>query len=220
MSKTHIIQYEEPDMPAVGAATRRARAIVVVDRETHELAVEEGRLFKSRRDEIEAARKKLKAPIDAAAAGIQDFFNPVLRDYDEAIKLTKGAVASYLADQERERAKAQAIADAAFKAAQEAAEKAAAKAAKAGKVEVAESIRQTIAEAPAPFVAPEDNRVAGSALRKRTVAKVVDMAAFLRWVADTGRVELVEVKVGALAKLSGYGVAGVAFEEVTDMAFL
>jgi hypothetical protein len=179
-----LVQYDKPDLPAVGAATAKANIICIDDQTTYEMASDVVVRIKTRRGEIDAMRKSIVDPINKAKDAVQAIFNPVLADYDAAEKIVKTKMIAYVNEQEEIRRKAQAEADRVAREAAAKAEKEAAKLEKKGNVEAAEAIREIAAVTSAPVIAPLVTQVGGNSVRKVWKARVTDLPAFLAALAN------------------------------------
>ena len=178
-----VVKYETPKLPPVGYATEMALRIVIDDQDTYEVASTAAKAAKARRDEIDAMRKTIVDPINAAKEAVQNIFNPVLKDYDNAISVIKIAMVTYVNEQAEIQRKAQAEADRVAREAAAAAEKAAAKLEKKGQVEAAEAIREIAAVAAAPVIAPLVTQVGGNSVRRVWKAKITDWVALVAFIA-------------------------------------
>lgn len=196
-----VVKYETPNLPPVGYATGMAARIVVDDQETYEIASIAAKAAKSRRDEIDGMRKQIVDPINAAKDAVQKIFNPVLDDYDSAIKVIKSKMVTYANEQAEIQRRAQAEADRVAREAAEKAAKEAAKLEKKGKVEEAAAVREVAALSVAPVVAPLVTQVGGNSIRKVWKAKVTDMAALLKYAADNPDLNLFSFNQSAADKL-------------------
>ena len=180
---TTLVQYDTPNLPTIGSATKKAGMIVIDDQTTYEIASDAVAKIKTRRKEIDGMRKSIVDPINKAKDAVQAIFTPVLADYDEAEKVIKRKMIGYVEAEEQARKIAQAAADKAARELAEAAEKKAAKLEAKGKVEEAEAIREIAAVTPAPFVAPTVEQVGGNSIRHKLVGEVTDKEAFVAFVA-------------------------------------
>lgn len=87
--------------PLAAGVIELARNTVVTTREDYERVSLLIADLKGRWNRIEAMRKKLKAPIDAAITAVQAFFNPPLGALAEAEKILKGKLDAYRAAEMR-----------------------------------------------------------------------------------------------------------------------
>jgi hypothetical protein len=173
--------------------------------------------------------------------------NKIKEPIDKAVKALSMKISTFLTAQEMERKREQERLDAARRAAEaeererlrrEAAEaeKAAAEAAKTGDEAAAQEMAakaaelemeaETVVHVPEivqPAVEKTIRMETGTVSGKKDIeVTVTDMAAFLRWVAESGRVELVKVenaKVKALAKTIKQDIPGVKVTEIVVAAF-
>ena len=189
--QTKSFTYQAPDAHAllVEAFSAQNTAVMVcciVDQESLELAKDEMNAMSKRVKELEAMRKSITAPLDTAKKGVMDLFRPPVDGYKTAIAQIKTAIADYLLKQEREAAEARAKAEA---------EAAAERKALEDKAKEAETPQQ--AEVPQKAV----EKVGGMSTSKKWWAKVNDLPAFLRYVADHPElIECVEVKAAKLER--------------------
>lgn len=206
-----------PDANALLAEAKDARTradfLIIDDEEGLKIATDDLREISARAKEIEAVRKQIVKPIDDCKKQIQAAFKPAQALYDEAISIIKRGIADYSIEQERkaaeERRKAEEAA-AEERAALEARAReleAAAKKEEATEEERAEAheMAQAAQEAAAmavavPVQAPK--KIQGATVTKKWRGRVIDVAAFLRYVADHPEaLECVEVKQGAVDRL-------------------
>ncbi len=200
---TAIVKYDKPELDTVGAAEQRAALVVIDDQTTYEMATELARTFKSRGDAIEAKRAQYVKPLNDLKAVIQADFVPVIEDYAAGVRLIKGKMAEYVAIEQRKQREAQAEADRVAREAAAAAEKAAKAAEKKGNVEVAEAIREIAAVSSPVFVAPTVTQSAGTSLRDKWTAEVVDFLALVQYVAAHPEyIGLLEANPSAVRKLA------------------
>lgn len=178
-----IVKYETPKLPTVGYATEQASRIVIDDQTTYEIASTAAKAAKARRDEIDGMRKSIVDPINSAKDAVQAIFNPVLKDYDNAISVIKSKMVGYVNEQAEIQRKAQAEAERVAREAAEKAAKAAAKLEAKGKIEEAQAIREVAAVAAAPVIAPLVTQVGGNSVRKVWKAKITDWVALVQFVA-------------------------------------
>jgi hypothetical protein len=163
------VKIDRPDAEAESSASRalaEANAIEIKTPMQFEDAAGLLRTIKSRRNLIDAERKKLIRPIDEAWQAIQSFFKKPLDDHDRAEAIVKKKIADYNDHVERMRREEQARIDAAARKEREKLEQRAAKAEESGKVEKAEQLRQTAATVVAPIMQVETPKVAGLTTRE------------------------------------------------------
>lgn len=179
-----VVKYDTPKLPDVGSATSHASRIVIDDQTTYEIASTAAKAAKARRDEIDGMRKSIVDPINAAKDAVQKVFNPVLADYDEAIRVIKTKMVTYVNEQAEIQRKAQAEVDRLAREAAEKAAKEAAKLEKKGKVEEAAAVREVAAMTTAAVVAPLVAQVGGNSVRKVWKCKITDWVALVKFVAE------------------------------------
>lgn len=180
---TTLVQYDTPNLPTLGSATAKANIVIIDDQTTYEVASEIVGKIKARRSEIEGMRKTIVDPINAAKDAVQKIFKPVLDDYDNAERVVKSKMVTYVTEQEEVRRRAQAEADRVAREAAAKAEKEAAKLEKKGNFEAADAVREIAAVTIAPTVAPTVTQVGGNSVRKVWKGEVTDMEAFVKFIA-------------------------------------
>lgn len=137
--------------------------------------------------DLDAVRKEMKKPFDDGGKKVQEQFNPKISMLEKAENILKQAMLAYDAEAERKQREAEA------KAQEEARKKSESMQAKAevmrekGKDELADALEQnaeTIIAAPvvAPVIAPV--KTSGTSTRKTYKAKVVDLMALVKAVAE------------------------------------
>lgn len=194
------LAYEMPDSNALARESSSAYAtaeFLVIDSEVSlSLATSEMNACNKRLKELDAVRKSITKPMDEAKKAVMALFNPVTDKYKATIELYKSGIAAYMAEQERIAAEAKAKAEA------EAAEQRKALELAAESTED-ESEREALQTVAASIVVSPDvkvvEKVKGATLKKKWKGEVVDLAAFLRYVADHPELhECVSVKQAAL----------------------
>ena len=208
---------QRPDAKALmaeaTAARTRADFLLIDDEAGLKIATDDLHEIRDRAKEIEALRKQIVKPIDDCKKQIQAAFKPAQVLYDEAISIIKQGIENYTLEQERKAAEVRRKAEeaaAAERAALEArareleavAKKEEATAEERAEAhEMAQAAREAAAMAVAvPVQAPK--KIQGATVTKKWRGRVVDVPAFLRYVADHPEVsECVEVKQGAIDRL-------------------
>lgn len=191
------------NMPALGVYAREAALLDVDDQTTYEYADSLLGEYKTRRNGIEAERKKGVDQLNKLKETIQGWFKPVLDDLDEFEKITKGKLLTYRSEQQRLDRERQAIADEAARQERERLRAEAAKAAKAGKVEVAQVLEATAAVMTAPIVTSTFVPTKGTSVRKVWKARVISKIDVIRYVAEHPEYEyLLEVDMSGANSLA------------------
>ena len=201
--QTKSFTYQAPDahdllVEAFSAQNTAVMVCCIVDQESLELAKDEMNAMSKRVKELEAMRKSITAPLDTAKKGVMDLFRPPVDGYKTAIAQIKTAIADYLLKQEREAAEARAKAEAEAAAERKALED---KAKEAETPQQAEALQQAAALVVADVPQKAVEKVGGMSTSKKWRAKVNDLPAFLRYVADHPElIECVEVKAAKLER--------------------
>lgn len=198
---THAtLAYEMPDSNALARESASAYAtaefLFIDSEESLALATKEMNACNKRLKQLDAARKSITKPMDEAKKAVMALFNPATEKFKGAIEIYKIGIAHYMAEQERLAAEAKAKAEA------EAAEQRKALELAAESTED-ESEREALQTVAASIVVSPDvkvvEKVKGATLKKKWKGEVVDLAAFLRYVADHPELhECVSVKQAAL----------------------
>jgi hypothetical protein len=197
-----VVKYDTPKLPVAGYATEMASRIIIDDQDTYEIGSIAAKAAKARRDEIEAMRKTIVDPINAAKDAVQKIFTPVIADYDNSISLIKSKMVTYVNEQAEIQRKTQAEADRLAREAAIAAEKAAAKLEKKGNIEMAAAVREVAAMAPAAVVAPMVTQVGGNSVRKVWKAKISNWVELVQFIAaNPDYLNLISFNQGVADKL-------------------
>ena len=137
---------------------------------------------KSRYKELDAQRKEITKPIDAAKKAVMDLFKTPLELLEKADSKIKGLMIGYTNEQERkareEQARLQRLADAEAAKQKKILDEKIARAEAAGKAERAELLAQekeNIAPIIAPVVAPQIETPKGVSYRDNWTAEVIDI---------------------------------------------
>lgn len=163
----------------------RADGVKLVTAEDRVIAADQLGKIKGLAKELDEKRKEMKAPVDEAAKEIQAYFKPYIDQLATVeAQLKRGMIAF---DEEQERVQRALTAKAAEDArkAQETALAKADKLEEKGKVEQADALREnaaTIVAAPVAVAAPI--KTSGTSTRTIYSAKVTDMTALIKAVAD------------------------------------
>lgn len=173
-----------------------AQAYVIDCPEMYEAAADELKDIKAKYNRIDAARKKITQPMDAAKKAVMDFFRAPLENLEKAERSLKGSMLAYQQAEATKAAKAQREAEQraaeerrALEAQQREAEKKAQEAMRAGDtsaaqaaVEVAEAVREQreLAEvAPVAALATAAPKASGISMRDNWKARVDDFKALV-----------------------------------------
>lgn len=176
---SNLVELAPIPKPDDSAQTTAQKALATVNEFTVATAEDYERLgtylkaIKSRWTEIDEARKKLKAPIDAAAKAVQEFFRPPLQTLEQAEAVAKRKLVAYADEQERIRRDEQRRADEAARKERERIEAQAREAERKAR-EKAEADRRAAEEAAAAGRAEEAAKLAAraAATEERAAARV------------------------------------------------
>lgn len=164
-----IVQTSET-LLAVGTAYSVASAA------DYQVAGDELKRVKDAQKKLDALRKSMTQPLDAAKKAILDFFRTPEEKLARAESGIKRAMLAFSEEEERKRREIQARAEAEARKERERLEKQAAKAAEKGQVEKAAVLEQAAAATVAPIAMPEPARVTGVSTREVWRFEVVDPA--------------------------------------------
>lgn len=173
-----------------------------------------------RQKELDAMRKSITKPMDEAKKAVMALFNPVTERYAQAIALYKTGIADYCNRREAEAQAARLAAERIAAEQRQALEAAAEQSTDESEREALHDAAASIIAAPVAVV----SKVEGATVRKRLKAEVVDLAAFLHYVADHPELHgCISVKAGALDRYvaatgGAVAVAGVKVHEETTIA--
>lgn len=103
-SEVKIPPVPAQELTSANTALDFAMQVAVTSQTTYELAASEVQSLKARRDKLEQARTKLKAPILEAGRQIDALFKPAIENLDAAIDTVKGTMLTYQRDLERKAA--------------------------------------------------------------------------------------------------------------------
>ena len=136
---------------------------------------------KSRYKELDAQRKEITKPIDAAKKAVMDLFKTPLELLEKAESKIKGLMIGYTNEQERkareEQARLQRLADAEAAKQKKILEEKIARAEASGKTEKAEELqmqKETIIPIVAPIIAPQIETPKGVSYREQWSAEIID----------------------------------------------
>ena len=136
---------------------------------------------KSRYKELDAQRKEITKPIDAAKKAVMDLFKTPLELLEKAESKIKGLMIGYTNEQERkareEQARLQRLADAEAAKQKKILEEKIARAEASGKTEKAEELqmqKETITPIVAPIIAPQIETPKGVSYREQWSAEIID----------------------------------------------
>lgn len=179
------------------AAKNTAALIVIMNDSDLQYATEQMNRMSKRVKELDAIRKSITSPLDAAKKNVMALFKPVTESYQDSIGKVKTEIAKYTVQKEREAAEARA------KAELEAAETRKAlveKAKEAETPEQAEALQEAAALVTAEPVAKIE-KTKGLSTTKVWKAKVTDVPAFLVYVATHPELaQCVEINVHAIER--------------------
>ena len=136
---------------------------------------------KSRYKELDAQRKEITKPIDAAKKAVMDLFKTPLELLEKAESKIKGLMIGYTNEQERkareEQARLQRLADAEAARQKKILDEKIARAEASGKTEKAEELqmqKETITPIVAPIIAPQIETPKGVSYREQWSAEIID----------------------------------------------
>ncbi len=220
--KVDSLTITTPDAAALkregAAALFRADFVQITTPEELTFAKDEMNALAARLKELEAERKKITTPLDAAKKAVMDLFRPAVEDYKRAVSTIKGGIAAYL--EEMEKQEAQARIEAEKKAAEEReALRREAEASDSPEVAAACLEAAELVSAQPEVVAP--GKVSGMSAAKKWRGRVTDISAFMRFAAEHPEYqacfEIKSGKLDAIAASTGGSLAvpGVSFYQET-----
>jgi colicin import membrane protein len=202
MSNLVSLQVETPSLP-VANNVAAAKMVTVVDQDTYEFAAARLQDVKAAWARLEAERKKLKEPIDAAAKAVQALFKPILDDLEAAEGVYKKSMLGYTQEQSRIAAQRQREAEEAARKQREELEAQAKAQVKAGDVDAAAATLAVAEVVQAPVVQQTFIPAKGTSTRKVWKVRVLDLVTFLKAVIlNPSLLSAVTIDVGVLAKLA------------------
>lgn len=179
------------------AAKNTAALIVIMNDSDLQYATEQMNRMSKRVKELDAIRKSITSPLDAAKKNVMALFKPVTESYQTAIGQIKKEIGGYIAQKEREASEARAKAELEAAEARKALE---AKAKEAETPEQAEALQEAAALVTADPVARIE-KTKGLSTTKVWKAKVTDVPAFLVHVATHPELaQCVEINVHAIER--------------------
>lgn len=183
-----LLNIEVPGSTELSADPQRAlelaRSIVIDGPEMFEVAAEELKEVKARFSTLEARRKAITGPIDAAKKEVMDLFRPALEFYTTAEGIIKLAMTSYNAAVEKTRKEEEARLREAAEAERLALQIKAVDLESEGKHEEAAVAEATSMLISAPPPVTEAPKASGVSFRDQWEAEVVDLVALCRWVVE------------------------------------
>lgn len=222
------ITYKAPDqkqlLEEADIAFGEAQFIVIDSEETLNYATEEMNACKKRLKELDAMRKSITKPMDEAKKAVMALFTPVMDRYSNAVTLYKRGISDYVNEQQRKAEEARRAEEEKALAQQAELAKALEVAEEAQQAEVASMIQEAMAATAVPVKVTKVEVPKGAVIRKKLRGNVVDMKAFLHFIADHPEFHhLVSVKQGELdrtvASVSGaIEIAGVTVTEENIVA--
>ena len=163
------------------ALAERATAMQVASQEDYAAAGELVREIAAVSKQIEARRKAITTPMDAAKKAVMDFFRGPLERLQDADKTLSRRMLDWKSKVERERREAEALAAEAARKERERLEKQAAKAEEKGRVEQAAALAAAAQSMPAaPVVHAEPPKAEGVHTQVRWRYRVIDESAIPR----------------------------------------
>jgi hypothetical protein len=190
------------DMMSEGEVARTdAMLTVIADQEGLAAANATVATMTKRIKELEAARKKITQPLDAAKKAVMDLFRPAVTGYQDAIVQIKGSMSAYIRAEEIKAAKARAEAEAKAAAERKALEEQAAKAESVEEKAALQEAAAMMAAEPVPVQAAP-TKAAGVTTRKVWRGHIVNKQVLLAFIAQHPEyLDLVEIKQGALDRM-------------------
>jgi hypothetical protein len=167
----------KPDEAVVShaqSALAQVQAVKVITPQDYESLASLVKDIKGRWVAIDEERKKLKRPIDAAAAAVQNFFKAPLDALQRAEVLGKNKLAVYFQAQQKIQREQQAMADAKSRAERERLEARAAVAAEKGNDEKAQALQDSANAIVAPTILREVPNVSGVSTRTIKRFEIID----------------------------------------------
>lgn len=182
-----------------GLAAKNTAALIVIMNDSDLLyATEQMNRMSKRVKELEAIRKSITSPLDAAKKNVMALFKPVTESYQDSIGKVKTEIAKYTVQKEREAAEARAKAELEAAETRKALEE---KAKEAETPEQAEALQEAAALVTATPVEAKSEKTKGLSTTKVWKAKVTDVPAFLVHVATHPELaQCVEVNVHAIER--------------------
>ena len=183
---TKQISYDVPDSADLMTEASKAKAdasfaaMMIVDDESLQVAVNMMNTIAGRIKELNEIRLSITRPMDAAKKNVMALFKPAIQRLEQAEDEIKRSVTAYRREQERLAAKARREAEA--KAEEE--RQALLAAAKDSNDEIKALALTEVAATIVPDAVDSPAKVAGATFIKRWKGRVVDLPAFLRFVAD------------------------------------
>ncbi|MDY3115930.1 MAG: hypothetical protein SOR95_08155 [Sutterella sp.] len=215
------LSYKAPDqkqlLAEANAAYGDATFVEIVDTDSLNYATNVMNACNKRIKELDAMRKQITRPMDEAKKAIMALFAPAIDRYTDAVAVYKRGISDYMreqqrkAEEERRRAqeearKQQEILQAALQQVEDPVEASV----------IQEAMAVTAVTVPQ---APKIEKPAGAVIRKKYKGNVVDLKAFLHFVADHPEYHsLVTIRQGDLDRLVGAtaGALSIAGVEVTE----
>lgn len=161
-----------------------AESITIDSATMYEAAAEEVRAVKVKIKELEARRKEITGPLDAAKKSVMDLFRQPIEMLEKAGKILGTALVNYDNEQARIKRERQALLDAEARKERERLAEEAAALAEAGRTEEAAAKLDTAAVISAPTVEAVAEKPSGISYTERWHAEVTDIVALCRFVAE------------------------------------
>jgi hypothetical protein len=163
--QTITIAAPSTQMAEVSGLLAQANAFQVTNDDTAQIAADELRTIKERKDAIEAERVKITKPLHDAKRATDELFKKLSTPLEQAERVLKGKVIAYQDEQERKRREEAARAEEAARKERERLEREAAALEKKGKAEAAAAKREVATMMPTAIPAPAPAAVSGFSTR-------------------------------------------------------
>lgn len=193
--------------------------VVIASPDEYEYAANELRRVRLQRKALEEERKKATRPMDEAKAVVMGYFAPVVNKYTAYEADLTQAMGVWTRDEEKKRRALEAQLRDEQEQQRREAEEHATRLLQSGKREQAVAVLETIP--PVPVVVLAQPKIAGLSSREIHKATVENMDAFLLWVIDNDRYDLIQPNQSALNELArtsqgNIKVSGVRFDKDTS----
>lgn len=175
-----------PNIALIGQSSAQlkvAEAYVIDDQDVAALAAQDLAKVKELAKSVDAERRKITDPLNAAVKAVNDLFRPATTYLDQAERVLKNGLLQFNQKVKAENRARQAQAEAAARAERERMEAEARKLADQGQTEAAEAVRETAQVISAPIVAAAAPKVAGIQSRGTYKARVTDKMKLIQFVA-------------------------------------
>ncbi|PRF55371.1 hypothetical protein [Burkholderia multivorans] len=175
-----------PNIALIGQSSAQlkiAESYVIDHHDIAALAAQDLAKVKELAKSVEAERRKITDPLNAAVKAVNDLFRPATTYLEQAERVLKSGLLQFNQKVEAENRARQAQAEAAARAERERMEAEAKKLAEQGQTEAAEVVRETAQVISAPIVAAPAVKIAGIQSRGTYKARVTDKMKLIQFVA-------------------------------------